>query len=63
MDNMLFWKILKSVFGSESDDFKRKIDYMLSWDHSIINNDKMIKLQRFILFDLKFLMYNLTGSS
>lgn len=48
MDNMLFWKILKSVFGSESDDFKRKIDYMLSWDHSIINNDNMIKMLKFV---------------
>jgi len=48
MDNMLFWKILKSIFGSESEDFKRKIDYMLSWDYSIINNDNMIKMLKFV---------------
>ena len=45
---MLFWKILKSVFGSDSDEFKRKIEYMLSWDRSVINNDNWIKMLKFI---------------
>lgn len=48
MDNMLFWKILKSVFGSSSDEFKRKIEYMLSWDRSVINNDNWIKMLKFV---------------
>lgn len=48
MDNMLFWKILKSIFGSESEDFKRKLDYMLSWDYTVIGNDNMIKMLKFV---------------
>lgn len=48
MDNTLFWKILKSMFGSESEEYKKKVDYMLSWDSSLIGNDLWIKMLKFM---------------
>lgn len=47
MDNMLFWKILKSLFDSDSADIKKKIDLMLSWEKGVIYNDNWIKMLKY----------------
>jgi len=47
MDNMLFWKILKSLFDSDSADIKKKIDLMLSWDRGVIYNDNWVKMLKY----------------
>lgn len=48
MDNTLFWKILKSLFGSNSEEYKKKIDEMLSWNSELIGNDLWIKMLKFM---------------
>lgn len=47
MDNMLFWKILKSLFDSDSAEIKKKIDLMLSWDRGVIYNDNWVKMLKY----------------
>lgn len=47
MDNMLFWKILKSLFDSDSTDIKKKIDLMLSWERGVIYNDNWVKMLKY----------------
>ena len=44
---MLFWKILKSLFDSDSADIKKKIDLMLSWDRGVIYNDNWVKMLKY----------------
>ena len=44
---MLFWKILKSLFDSDSTDIKKKIDLMLSWERGVIYNDNWVKMLKY----------------
>lgn len=44
---MLFWKILKSLFDSDSIDIKKKIDLMLSWEKGVIYNENWIKMLKY----------------
>lgn len=53
MDNTIFWKILKSIFDSDSTEIQKKLELMLSWDKGLIYNDNWVKMLKFCVSTFK----------
>ena len=55
--NDLFWKIVKCVFGSDSEEVRSKLEYISTWDREYFLNDTYIKIINYLLK-----VFNDTGS-
>lgn len=47
--NDLFWKIVKCVFESSSEEVKSKLEYISTWDKEYFLNDNYIKIINYLL--------------